>query len=151
HNGTEVQAGGSVLVRLGFRTSEDTRDTNRLALEALLWARPARGGPKYAGEFKLAAPVELVPPVSIFPAERQRAGLIREQSSATVVFYYWSATREKLDVTRVGPANACLVMEPQPLSPRTTPAEWQELVKKLAAEGHARVRSAVRLEVTLYE
>jgi hypothetical protein len=131
------------LIRLTWKGN--TKDEDGMVLHARLWLKPAQGKVE---ELKLDVPIALVPPVRVYPPKEH----VSFQSSGQFAqreFFFWSATRDDLDVQPVGEPDPCVKVEVR----KVRPEKLKKLEMTLLGQGDivTRPRSACQVVVTVYE
>jgi hypothetical protein len=135
------QSGGIIRPVWGDRSASGLR-----TFKITLWSQPEGKGRDQ--ETVLVAPVAFVMPVRYYP-EMRDIGILAPQGMARADFWFWSATRDHfaLDL-KEKTGDPCFVFQATPLDK----AECGELTKRLrAANINTRVKSAYRVEVSVYE
>jgi hypothetical protein len=139
-----AKAHGAVRV---FWVGKGKKEPESVRLGVDLWLSPP-GKWDERQQMRLALGIAYVHPVR-FSTTRLDVGTITPQTATLpATIYCWSATRDDLHV-KVKNADPCFVYQVTPLK---SAAQRQQLTDELRGQGTmTRVRSACRIEVTVYE
>lgn len=143
--GLLIPAGQTGVLQLLWRPRAAADDMYTVAVK--LWAKRAHVPYEERLVLEMHPKVALVPPVRLHPL-KYSLGRILPKSQVTREFLYWSATRQKLEVTVAGPPDPCLLWEVLPVPAEEFASEEKKLAQ---ASFKTRIRAACRLRVTLYE
>jgi hypothetical protein len=143
--GVNVPAGGAGVLRIIWRRRVAEQEV--FEIKAIVWARPAGTALSERLALPIKPRVSLVPPVRLYP-DKADVGKLYAKSSETKKFLYWSATRDKVEVTPADDPDPLVKCEVLPLRPD----EFEGAQKRLEIAGHhTRIRSGCWVRVTLHE
>jgi hypothetical protein len=144
--GLLIPAGGQGVVRVNWKGGRKAGEA--LNLKPTFWSQP-QGDPRrrYDSE-TLTVPIVMAVPY-LFHPEKSGVGALGAKGMAKAHYFFWSTTRDHLDLSMAKTLNSLFEWQIRPLSPY----EFAELEQTLenANRNRQTIKSAYKLTVTAYE